>query len=157
MFGTQPALEADAARRAAMLHANFTGTIELCEAARRRLVARGGGTLCVFSSVAGERARKPVVLYGATKAGLSYYLDGIDLRDRGKGLHVITVKPGFVRTAMTQGLPAPPFAGEPDAVARHVVRAIDAGRRVVYVPPIWRFVMLAVRLLPRQVLRRVEF
>src|SRR5262249_5835665 len=86
LFATQPALEADAALRGATLSADFTNTIQLCEAARVRLLARGGGTLCVFSSVAGDRARKPVVLYGAAKAGLSHYLEGLDHRYRAEGL-----------------------------------------------------------------------
>ena len=80
-----------------------------CSSARRpgaRLLARGGGTLCVFSSVAGERGRKPVVLYGAAKAGLSRYLEGLDHKFHGAGLRVVCVKPGFVKTSMTAGLHA---------------------------------------------------
>ena len=73
--------------------------------------SRGGGTLCVFSSVAGERGRAPVVFYGAAKAGLSRYLEALDHRYHAEGLRVITVKPGFVHTAMTDGLEPPPFAG----------------------------------------------
>ena len=134
LFATQDRLEAepDFARR--LLTADFANTVVFCEEARRRLLAHGGGTLCVFSSVAGERGRKPVVLYGAAKAGLTHYLEGIDHKFHDKGLRVICVKPGFVRTGMTAGLPAPPFAGEPDGVARDVVRAIDRGRPVVYAP-----------------------
>ena len=157
VFGTQEALEADAALRQRLLAVNFAGTIELCEAARVRLLAGGGGTLCVFSSVAGDRARRRVVLYGATKAGLSYYLDGLDARYRREGLRTVCVKPGFVRTAMTAGLPEPPFAAEADAVAERALRAIDAGWPVVHAPSIWRLVMLAIRALPRAALRRVEF
>lgn len=157
LFGTQEHLEADAKARRRLLEANFTGTILLCELARERLLARGGGRLCVFSSVAGERARKPVVLYGATKAGLSYYLEGLDLRYRSQGLVTLAVKPGFVRTGMTAGLPEPPFAGEPEDVARTVLRALERGRSVVYAPPAWRAVMAVVRRLPRSVLRRVSF
>jgi NAD(P)-dependent dehydrogenase (short-subunit alcohol dehydrogenase family)/predicted anti-sigma-YlaC factor YlaD len=137
-FGTQEALEQDAALRARVLAVNFAGTMELCEAARLRLLAGGGGTLCVFSSVAGDRARRKVVLYGATKAGLSYYLDGLDARFRRDGLRTVCVKPGFVRTAMTAGLPEPPFAADADAVAARALRAIDHGWPVVYAPPIWR-------------------
>jgi decaprenylphospho-beta-D-erythro-pentofuranosid-2-ulose 2-reductase len=128
-----------------------------CEEARRRLLARGGGTLCVFSSVAGERGRKPVVLYGAAKAGLTRYLEGLDHKFRAQGLRTICVKPGFVRTGMTAGLKAPPFAGEPDAVAVQVVRAIDSGRPVVYAPGIWGLVMFVIRLLPRFVMRKIGF
>lgn len=162
MFATQDRLESDPAFLARMLQANFTGTILFCEEARRRLLApradgRSGGTLVVLSSVAGERGRKPVVLYGATKAGLSRYLEGLDHRFHAQGLRVVTVKPGFVRTSMTAGLPAPPFAGEPEGVARDVLRALDRGTPVVYTPAPWRLVMLVIRNLPRAVMRRVGF
>ena len=147
LFATQDRLEAepDFARR--LLTVNFANTVVLCEDVRRRMLARGGGTLCVFSSVAGERGRKPVVIYGAAKAGLTHYLEGLDHRFHDRGLRAICVKPGFVRTGMTEDLKAPPFAGEPDAVARDVVRAIDRGAPVVYAPGIWRWIMLVIRLL----------
>jgi len=157
LFATQEVLETDSEARAALLAANFANTLQLCEAARVRLLARGGGTLCVFSSVAGDRARKPVVLYGAAKAGLSHYLEGLDHRFRAQGLRTIAVKPGFVRTGMTEGVPEPPFAGDPDAVAARVVRALDRGTPVVYAPPIWRLVMAVVKRLPRAVMRRAGF
>lgn len=157
VFASQDRLEGDLALTERMLTANFTGTILLCEEARQRLLARGGGTLCVFSSVAGERGRKPVVLYGAAKAGLSRYLEGLDHKFRSRGLRVVTVKPGFVRTSMTAGLPVPPFAGEPEAVAEVVMRAIARGKPVVYAPPIWSVIMLVIRMLPRFLMRRLSF
>ena len=157
LFAPQAQLEGDAGLAARLLSVDFTNTVLFCEEARRRLLARGGGTLCVFSSVAGDRGRKPVVLYGAAKAGLSRYLEGLDHRFRAAGLRTVCVKPGFVKTSMTDGLRPPPFAGEPEPVARTVLRAIDRGTPVVYAPPIWRLVMLAVRLLPRSVMRRVGF
>ncbi len=157
MFAAQETLEADEQLRSTLLTADFTNTIQFCEQARQRLLAAGGGTLCVFSSVAGERGRKPVILYGAAKAGLSRYLEGLDHKFRARGLKVVAVKPGFVKTGMTAGLTPPPFAGEPDAVARVVLKAIDRGRPEVYAPSIWRWIMLAIRNLPRAVMRRIEF
>lgn len=157
LFATQARLEADAALTERLLSANFTNTVVFCEDARRRLLANGGGTLCVFSSVAGERGRKPVIVYGAAKAGLTRYLEGLDHKFHAQGLRVVCVKPGFVRTSMTEGLPSPPFAGEPQAVAASVLRAIDRGQPVVYVPPIWGGIMAVLRLLPRAVMRRVDF
>jgi decaprenylphospho-beta-D-erythro-pentofuranosid-2-ulose 2-reductase len=98
-----------------------------------------------------------VVLYGAAKAGLTRYLEALDHKYRAQGLRTVCVKPGFVRTSMTDGLPAPPFAGEPDAVARRVVQAIDRGEPVVYVPFMWRWIMLVIRWLPRSVMRKLGF
>jgi NAD(P)-dependent dehydrogenase (short-subunit alcohol dehydrogenase family) len=157
LFATQERLEQEPELAHVLLRANFTNTVVFCEEARRRLLARGGGTLCVFSSVAGDRGRKPVVLYGAAKAGLSRYLEGLDHRFRAQGLRTVCVKPGFVKTSMTEGLRPPPFAGEPEPVARAVLRAIDRGRAVVYAPGIWRWVMLVIQHLPRFVMRRVGF
>ena len=156
-FGTQDALEADVTARERVLTTNFTHTIQFCEAARVRLIAAGGGTLCVLGSVAGDRARKPVVLYGATKAGLAYYMHGIDLRYRDAGLRAVLVKPGFVRTGMTAGLPEPPFAANPEDIAPSIVKAIDRGTPQIYVPAIWRLVMLVIRWLPGAVMRRIKF
>ncbi|HEY5622686.1 MAG TPA: SDR family NAD(P)-dependent oxidoreductase [Gammaproteobacteria bacterium] len=156
-FAPQDELEADGDRTRELLTVNFVSTVILCEEARRRLLARGGGTICVFSSVAGDRARKPVILYGASKAGLSHYLTGLDHKFRVLGLRTVLVKPGFVHTGMTEGLEPPPFAGDPDDVARTVLRAIDRGKPVVYAPAIWKIVMLAIRMLPRAVMRRIEF
>lgn len=157
IFATQEAMEADVDRAEAVLRLDFTNTVVFCERARKLLLARGGGTLCVFSSVAGDRGRRPVILYGAAKAGLSYYLEALDHRFHGDGLRVVTIKPGFVKTGMTAGLKPPPFAGEPTAVARQVVKAIDRGTPVVYAPAIWRWVMLVIRWLPRFVMRKIGF
>ena len=156
-FAPQEKLESDRALARELLTANFAHTVLFCEEARERLLARGGGTLCVLSSVAGERGRKPVILYGAAKAGLSAYLEGLDHKFRSRGLRTVAVKPGFVKTGMTAGLPPPPFAGEPAGVAKDILAAIERGRPVVYTPAMWRWVMLVIRSLPRFVMRRITF
>jgi short-subunit dehydrogenase len=157
LFATQDELEANPAFAEKLLAVNFAGTVLFCEEARKRLLVRGGGTLCVFSSVAGERGRKPVIIYGAAKAGLTHYLEGLDHKFSAQGLKVVTVKPGFVKTGMTAGLPAPPFAGEPDGVAKLVLAAIEKGRPVVYAPRPWALIMFIIRLLPRFVMRKINF
>ncbi len=181
LFAAQEELENDPRLAARLLAADFTNTVLFCEEARKRLLepekgdrsnlceAPGGpfrqigpvpffrGTLCVFSSVAGERGRKPVILYGAAKAGLSRYLEGLDHKFHARGLRVVCVKPGFVKTGMTAGLKPPPFAGVPEEVARRVLRAIDRGWPEVYVPSMWRWVMCIIRRLPRCVMRRMKF
>ena len=157
MFATQEELEADPALAERLLRVDFTNTVVFCEVAKKALLEQGGGALCVFSSVAGERGRKPVILYGAAKAGLTRYLEGLDHKHHADGLRVVTVKPGFVKTSMTAGLSPPPFAGEPEAVARRVLRAIDRGTPVVYAPAPWRLIMAIIRALPRAIMRRINF
>lgn len=157
LFATQAALEADVELARRLLTVDFANTVVFCEHARKRLLATGGGHLVVLSSVAGDRGRKPVALYGAAKAGLSRYLEALDHKFHDKGLRVLCVKPGFVRTAMTAGLKPPPFAGEPEQVARDVVAAMDRGQVVLYTPRMWALVMTVIRWLPRFVMRRINF
>ncbi len=158
LFGTQDNLESNLDFAMQMLDVNLTKTVIFCEHARKRLMRPGAtGTLVVFSSVAGDRGRKTVGIYGAAKAGLSHYLEALDHKYRASGLITICVKPGFVRTGMTDGLKEPPFAGEPEQVAADVVRAIDRGTPMIYSPRIWALVMLVVRNLPRLVMRKVGF
>ena len=156
-FQTQEALEEDVHAAQRLLTINFANTVVFCEHVRKRLLARGGGTLCVFSSVAGDRGRKPIAIYGSSKAGLSHYLESLDHRHRSEGLRTVCVKPGFVKTSMTEGLSPPPFAGECEGVSRDVVRAITRGTPVVYTPGIWRWVMWVIKRLPRFIMRRINF
>lgn len=157
IYATAEKIEEDSDYARDVATINFTNTVLFCEAARVRLLARETGTLCVLSSVAGDRARKSTSVYGASKAGLSHYLDYLDLRYRKQGLKTVAVRPGFIKTAMTEGLKPPPFAGLPDPVARRVVRAMEKGRPLIYAPAIWRLVMLLIRHLPRFVMRRSSF
>jgi short-subunit dehydrogenase len=157
LFATQQALEDDVDLARRLMTVNYANTVVFCEHVRKRLLARGGGQLAVCSSVAGDRGRKPVAIYGSSKAGLSAYLEAIDHKFHDAGLRVLTIKPGFVRTAMTSGLEEPPFAGEVDTVATDVLAAMDAGASVVYTPRAWRPVMSVVKRLPRFVMRKVGF
>lgn len=157
MFASQEALEDDIELTRRLVTVNYANTVVFCEHARKRLLSRGGGRLVVFSSVAGDRGRKPVVIYGSSKAGIAAYLEGLDHRYHSAGLSVTCVKPGFVKTGMTAGLKPPPFAGEPDGVARQVIRAMDRRSPMVYAPGIWALVMMVIRVLPRFVMRRIGF
>jgi decaprenylphospho-beta-D-erythro-pentofuranosid-2-ulose 2-reductase len=157
LFATQDALEADIELTRKLVTLDYANTVVFCEHARKRLLSRGGGRLAVFSSVAGDRGRKPVAIYGSAKAGLSVYLEAMDHKYHDAGLSVLTVKPGFVKTAMTAGLKPPPFAGEPEQVARDVVRALDKRKPVLYTPGMWALVMLVIRFLPRFIMRKIGF
>jgi len=157
LLGRQDDLAVNPGDLERLLHVNFTGTVVLCQMAAERLAARGGGTICAFSSVAGDRPRRSNYLYGATKAGLSAFLEGLGHAYADRGVKVVCARLGFVKTEMTAGLPVPPFAGEPNAVARTILTAMDAGRAVVYAPPVWRFIMLIIRALPGSLMRRLRF
>jgi len=157
MFATQEALERDVELTRRLVTVNYANTVVFCEHARKRLLARGGGKLVVFSSVAGDRGRKPVAIYGSSKAGLSVYLEALDHKFHEAGLHVLCVKPGFVKTAMTAGLKPPPFAGTPEGVAKSVLGAMDSGKPMIYAPSMWALVMLVIRQLPRAIMRKIGF
>ncbi|MBK8169409.1 MAG: SDR family NAD(P)-dependent oxidoreductase [Sandaracinaceae bacterium] len=157
MFASQDALEADVELTRRLVTVNFANTVVFCEHVRKRLLSRGGGRLAVFSSVAGDRGRKPVAIYGSSKGGLAVYLEALDHRFNAAGLSVLCVKPGFVKTGMTAGLKPPPFAGEPAQVARDVIRAMDRKKALIYTPRMWALVMLVIRSLPRFVMRKINF
>ena len=157
LFATQDALEADIVLAQRLVTVNYANTVVFCEHARKRLLERGGGHLTVFSSVAGDRGRKPQIIYGSSKAGLSIYLEALDHKFHEKGLNVLCVKPGFVKTGMTAGLKPPPFAGEPDQVARDVISAMDRKKALIYTPGMWALVMLVIRFLPRFIMRKIGF
>lgn len=157
MFATQEQLEADVELTRRLVTVNYANTVVFCEHARKRLLSRGGGRLTVFSSVAGDRGRKPVAIYGSSKAGVAVYLEALDHKFHSAGLSVLCVKPGFVKTGMTVGLKPPPFAGEPEKVASDVIKAMDRRKPLIYTPGIWALVMLVIRFLPRFVMRKIGF
>jgi len=108
------------------------------------------------SSVAGDRGRQSNYPYGSAKAGFTAYLSGLRQRLHAQGIGVLTVKPGFVRTRMTAHLDLPPLVtGEPEEVARALVRAQEKGRNVIYVRGIWRPIMALIRLIPEVVFKRL--
>ncbi len=154
-FATQDALEESEAEVFRLATVNFTNTLVFCELARKAM--NNSGTLCVFSSVAGDRGRKPVIIYGATKAGLSHYLEGLDHKFKSEGLRVLTVKPGFVTTEMTEGLKPPPIVGDKTEVAVEVADALESNVSVLYTPKAWRVIMSVIKRLPRGVMRKVNF
>jgi decaprenylphospho-beta-D-erythro-pentofuranosid-2-ulose 2-reductase len=117
---------------------------------------RGGGRIAVLSSVAAERPRRANVVYGAAKAGLDALARGLgdDLHE--DGVHVLVVRPGFVHTRMTRGLPAAPLSTTPEAVARATVDGLERGAQTIRVPATLRWPMVVIKILPRRVLRRVR-
>jgi decaprenylphospho-beta-D-erythro-pentofuranosid-2-ulose 2-reductase len=139
-----------------VLRTNFVGGASVCLACARRLRQQGHGTLVVLSSVAGERVRAANFVYGASKAGLDGFCQGLGDSLVGTGVRVMVVRPGFVPTKMTAGRDRAPFSTTPDGVADVVVRGLEAGADVVWAPPVLRWVMALARHLPRAVFRRLK-
>lgn len=156
VLATSDACEADRALAARVLVTNLLGPALLCEAAAARLSAQGHGAIVAISSVAGDRGRQSNHLYGAAKGGLSTYLEGLRNRLFRRGVHVVTVKPGFVDTPMTAHLPKNALYTSPDVVARAIVAAVERRRSVVYVPGFWRAIMLVIRHLPEAIFKRLS-
>lgn len=156
VLGDQVADEAGGNGAARLAQVNFVGGITACLAAVRRLREQGHGTLVVLSSVAGERVRKTNFIYGASKAGLDGFAQGLGDALDGSGVTVLIVRPGFVATKMTAGMKAPPLSTTADAVAEATDRALRQGREIVWVPSALRWVMLVARHLPRPVFRRLK-
>ncbi len=154
-LGDQAELEGDPVAAAELITTNFTGLAASLLAVAGRMRAQGHGRIVVISSVAGDRARKANFIYGSTKSGLDAFAQGLGDSLVGTGVGVTIVRPGFVVGRMTEGMDPAPFSTTPGAVADAVVRGIESGAEVVYVPPILRWVFAVMRHLPRAVWRRM--
>jgi len=140
-----------------LVRTNFLGAVSVMLPAVDRMKTQGHGTLVVLSSVAGERVRKRNFAYGASKAGIDGFSQGLGDALAGSGVDVMVVRPGFVRTKMTAGLNEPPFTTTPEAVADGIIAGLRAGKQTIWVPSILRWVMAVARHLPRPVFRRLNF
>jgi decaprenylphospho-beta-D-erythro-pentofuranosid-2-ulose 2-reductase len=146
--------EPDEAARA--LELNLVATVALLTLLAREFEAQRSGTIAVISSVAGDRGRKSNYLYGAGKAGISVFLQGLRQRLHPAGVQVVTLKPGFVDTPMTAHLPRNPLTSSPRRAGRAIYRAIESRRDVAYIPWFWRPVMALIRALPESVFKRLR-
>jgi decaprenylphospho-beta-D-erythro-pentofuranosid-2-ulose 2-reductase len=140
-----------------LVRTNFLGSVSVLLPIVERMRRQGHGTVVVLSSVAGERVRKSNFAYGASKAGLDGFSQGLGDALAGSGVRVMVVRPGFVRTKMTTGLDEAPFSTTPEAVAGAIVAGLRSGKELVWVPSILRWVMAVARHLPRPIFRRLKF
>ena len=141
-----------------ILDTNFVGAAiclqHLAEYLERRAVAGSG--IIGISSVAGDRGRQSNYLYGAAKGGLSLFLQGLRNRLGRSGCHVLTVKPGFVDTPMTEGMEGLFLVAPPGRVASDIIKAFEARRDVLYTPWFWRYIMLIIKLIPERLFKRLS-
>ena len=138
-----------------LLTVNFSSAIVLALEISQRFRLQSHGRLVVLSSVAGQRVRKTLAVYGASKAGLDQFLLALDHDLRGHGSSVLVVRPGFVSTKMTTGHPKAPFSTHPEKVAKAVREAIEKNKAVVWCPGLLRYLFGALKLLPEKAWRIV--
>ena len=149
--------ERDADVAARVMRTNYLGPALLMSALARQFAQRGSGVLVGVSSVAGDRGRATNCVYGSAKAGFSAFLSGLRNRLANVGVHVVTVKPGYVRTRMTEGMDLPALlTARPEEVADAIVQAVRKHRDVIYVRPLWRWIMLIVRAIPERTFKRLS-
>lgn len=155
LLGDAEALRTDTAAVAELAQVNYVAPVLVGTELANRLRAQGHGAIVALSSVAGERPRAANFVYGSTKAGLDAFYSGLADALVGSGVSVLVVRPGFVRSKMTEGRPAAPLATTPEAVAEAIVTGIRRGRHTVWVPGAMRWVMSGLRHTPRAVFRRL--
>ncbi len=138
-----------------LVQVNYTAAVACGVLVANRMRAQGHGAIIAMSSVAGERPRKSNFAYGSTKAGMDAFYSGLGDSITRDGVQVLVVRPGFVRSKMTAGLPAAPLSQTPEQVAELIVAGLVAGRHTVWAPSTLRWVMSVLRHLPRSVFKRL--
>ena len=158
-FGVLPdeaAAEKDTSVAIEVARTNFLGAVSVLLPIADRMRTQGHGTIVALSSVAAERGRRSNFVYGSSKAGLDTFCQGLADRLHGSGVRLLVVRPGFVRSAMTRGLDPAPLATTPDDVARAIIDGLSGSAPVIWVPAKLRWVMSALRHLPRPLFRRLD-
>ncbi|WP_332642066.1 decaprenylphospho-beta-D-erythro-pentofuranosid-2-ulose 2-reductase [Aeromicrobium sp.] len=145
--------DVDVARELAEV--NYVGAVTTGVALGARIRSQGHGVIVALSSVAGERPRRSNFVYGSTKAGFDAFYTGLGEALRELGGRVLVVRPGFVKSKMTDGLDPAPLATTPEAVAEAVVAAVRDGKEQIWVPGTMRVVMSGLRHVPRVIFRKL--
>jgi len=158
-LGDQQLAESDWTECERILQTNYIGAISILNLIANEYASKGSGLIAGVSSVAGERGRQSNYFYGSAKAGFTAYLSGLRNRLFHKGVHVLTVQPGFVYTKMTENMPLPGPAilvATPELVADVVYNAIRKKKNVIYVKWFWRWIMLLIKSIPESLFKKLK-
>lgn len=156
-LGEQTRAEADWKECERTIQVNYTGAVSILNAAASHYQAKKAGLIVGISSVAGERGRLSNYIYGSAKAGFTAYLAGMRNRLFHHGVHVLTVKPGFVYTRMTEALTLPkPLTATPEQVANAIARAMKNKKNTIYVKWFWRWIMLIIKSIPEPIFKKLK-
>lgn len=157
LLGDQTASERDAKSAIQVMRSNYEGPASILAELANRFVERGSGTLVGISSVAGLRGRATNYVYGSAKAALTTFLSGLRNRLARHDVHVVTILPGFVATRMTEHMDLPKLmTARPQEVAEAIHRAAEKKYNIIYVRPVWRVVMSAIKLIPESVFKKMR-
>ncbi len=155
-MGDQTAARTDFEEVRRTIDVNFTGAVSILNIAADDFEKRKSGAIAGISSVAGDRGRQSNYIYGSAKAGFTAYLSGLRNRLAGSGVHVMTVKPGFCRTKMTENMDLPAaLTASPEQIADAVFKGLQKQRNVVYTLWMWRYIMLIIRHIPELVFKKM--
>lgn len=156
-LGDQEKAQTDWSESKLIINSNYTGACSILNIISNDMVTKKSGTIVGISSVAGERGRQSNYMYGSAKAGFTAYLSGLRNRLFKSGVHVLTVKPGFVNTKMTEGLPLPkPLTAKPEDISKAILKAIDKKTNTVYVFAKWRLIMYIIKSIPEFIFKRLN-
>jgi hypothetical protein len=156
-MGEQTENERDTQAASLVIRSNYEGPASILALLANHFEKRGSGCIVGISSVAGERGRAANYVYGSAKAGFTAFLSGLRNRLAKKGVHVVTVLPGFVATKMTAGMDFPRnLTAQPNQVADAVFKAAQQKQDIIYVKPIWQLIMIIIRYLPERVFKRMN-
>jgi len=155
-LGDPEASKKDLGEARRILDTNFTGSVLALNVLANHFESKRTGFICALSSVAGDRGRQSNYLYGSAKGGLTTFLQGLRNRLYHSGVHVITVKPGFVDTRMVFGKAKLPLVATPERVARDIYRAVIKRKNVVYVPWFWQWIMFMVGSIPEGLFKKLK-
>lgn len=155
-LGDQKACEKNFSLLLRELNTNAISVMSLLTHLANRLEAQGHGTIAVIGSVAGDRGRQSNYVYGTAKGAVSIFLQGLRNRLYKRGVHVLTIKPGFVDTPMTAAFKKGLLWAQPDAIAQSILAGIEKKRDEVYAPFFWRFIMAIICSIPEKVFKRLS-
>lgn len=157
-LGDQRTAQSDFAEAKKIIDSNYTGAVSILEIIAADFEQRKSGTIIGIGSVAGDRGRQSNYIYGSAKAALATYLSGLKNRLAKSNVQVLTVKPGFVRTKMTAGMPLPaPVTAKPEQVANDIFKAQQKNSdKVVYSLWMWRYIMFIIRAIPEPIFKRLS-
>ena len=145
------------AETATTIHTNYTGAVSILNVIAADFAHRGHGTMVGISSVAGNRGRQSNYIYGSAKAGFTAYLSGLRNAMFKKGVHVMTVLPGFVYTKMTEHLGLPkPLTAQPGDVAAAIYHGVLKKSDIIYVKWFWRWIMLVITTIPEAIFKKLK-